>query len=622
MIAVDCKKLCGLRAIMRFGWLSWVCCVVLGLALYIGNPKLVEDAENRWLDTLFQRRGPVAADSRIAIIGIDQETMNWAARPMFAWGPLYAELARGVAQASASVLLFDLIFSPTSEVVLRDHIRAVAAELAEEVSPRLLRAIGFDKPFRAALLELVKSGTRLVLGFAWEHKQPVFSDPSLLHIARRENTGYYNIATARDGVTRSIELYSNTADGERVNAVSVVAASTFASASARLPENPFQQINFRGPRNSFVVLSLKRVIESFRAGEMLAEKLAGRTVMVGFTGITDFKATPFGFMPGVEIHATVVDNLLNHRFIARVERSHEILVIAVILLLLLLFSMRFRVAAAFVGLLCAAFWTAFSVNGFDAFYLPAVRPLMLLAMFVITTSLIAYRSIYVDRRRVRQIFSRYVSDSVLHQVLASDDRDFMTGKRRRLCIMIADIRGFTTFSENRDAHEVVRFLNAYFTVITEIVMRHGGVVDKFLGDGLLAFFNAPVEDADYADKALNAAREIDNYSRTPEFRQISHGVNLKVGIALHVGDSVFGNIGSRRKTEFTVIGDTVNTCSRMESLNKEFETSIIVSGQLTALVRQQVNWRFLGRRSLRGKAAEIELYSLFDQEKKDGQKDT
>ncbi|HAE40009.1 MAG TPA: hypothetical protein DCG57_15470 [Candidatus Riflebacteria bacterium] len=607
---------------MRFGWLSWVCCFVLGLALYVGNPKLVEDAENRWLDTLFQRRGPAVADSRIVIIGIDQETMSWAARPMFAWGPLYAELASGIAQASASVLLLDLIFSPTSEVVLRDHIRTVAAELAEEVSPRLLRAIGFDKPFRAALIELVKSGTRLVLGFAWEHGQPVFSDPSLLHIARRENTGYYNIATSRDGVTRSLELFSTTNNGERVSAVAVVAASTLATISANLAENPMQQINFRGPRNSFVVLSLKSVIESFRAGEKLHEKIAGKIVLVGFTGITDFKATPYSFMPGVEVHASVVDNLLNQRFIARVERKYEILTIAAVVVLLLFFSLRFRVVSVIVGLLCAAVWVGVSLQGFDTYYLPAVRPLLLLLLFVITTGLIAYRSIYVDRRRVRQIFSRYVSDSVLHQVLASDDRDFMTGKRRRLCIMIADIRGFTTFSEKRDAHEVVKFLNAYFSVITEIVMRHGGVVDKFLGDGLLAFFNAPVEDADYADKALNAAREIDKYSKTPEFRQISHGVDLKVGIALHVGDSVFGNIGSRRKTEFTVIGDTVNTCSRMESLNKEFNTSIIVSGQLTALVRQQVDWHFLGRRSLRGRAAEIELYSLFDQEKKDGQKDT
>ncbi|EKD81494.1 MAG: hypothetical protein ACD_39C01782G0001, partial [uncultured bacterium] len=603
----------------RFGWLSWLCCVLLGLALYVGNPDLIEDAENRWLDLLFQRRGAVAADSRIVIVGIDQETLSWAARPMFAWGPLYAELTQSVSQASASVLLFDLIFSPTSEVVLRDHIRSVAAELSEDVSPRLLRAIGFDKPFRAALIELVKSGTRLVLGFAWERNQPVFSDTSLLHIARRENTGYYNIATSHDGVTRNIELYGGK-PGERVSAVSVVAASKVASA-AILPEEPMQQINFRGPRNSFTVIPLKQVLESFRAGESLHARLAGKVVMVGFTGITDFKATPFGFMPGVEIHASVIDNLLNRRFISRVKSSSELMAIGLILLLLLVFSMRHRVPSAIIGLLSAAGWVGFSLTGFDAYYLPVVRPLLLLLAFVTTTSLIAYRSIYVDRRRVRQIFSRYVSDAVLHQVLASDDRDFMTGKRRRLCIMIADIRGFTTFSESRDAHEVVRFLNAYFSVITEIVMRHGGVVDKFLGDGLLAFFNAPVEDKDFADHALNAAREIDNYSRTKEFRAISHGVELKVGVALHVGDSVFGNIGSSRKTEFTVIGDTVNTCSRMESLNKEFETSIIVSGQLTALIHQQMEWRFLGKRSLRGRTAEIELYTLSDQEKKNAEKD-
>ncbi len=145
-------------------------------------------------------------------------------------------------------------------------------------------------------------------------------------------------------------------------------------------------------------------------------------------------------------------------------------------------------------------------------------------------------------------------------------------------------------------------------------MRHRGVVDKFLGDGLLVFFNAPVEDGNFADNAMKAALEIMAYCDSPEFKTICHGDVLKVGIALHVGDSVFGNIGSTRKTEFTVIGDTVNTCSRMESLNKEFETSIIVSGQLTALIHQPVKWRFLGKRSIRGKTAEIDLYTISDQE--------
>jgi adenylate cyclase len=581
--------------------------------LYLGNPGLIEDAENRWLDLLFRHRGAVATDSRVVIVGIDQETLSWGARPMFAWGPVYAELAQAAGQASASVLLFDLIFSPTSEGVLRDHVRSLAEELGEEVSPNLLRAIGFDKPFRAALLKMINSGTRLVLGFAWERNQPVFSDPSLLHIARRENTGYYNISTSRDGVSRSIELFSDNA-GDRVLAVSAVAAARLASLSVILPAQAAQHINFRGPRNTFTTLQLKRLLESHRAGESLSDQLAGKIVLVGFTGITDFKATPYGFMPGVELHASIIDNLLNHRFLQRVKPVREMLAIALILLLLLFASLRYPVQSVIAGIVGAIVWVVVSLVGFDGFYLPVARPLLLLLAFVSVSGLIAYRSIYVDRRRVRQIFSRYVSDSVLHQVLASDDRDFMQGKRRQLCIMIADIRGFTTFSEKRDAHEVVKFLNSYFSVVTEIIMRHRGVVDKFLGDGLLAFFNAPVEDGNFADNALKAALEIKAYSDSTEFRAISYGDVLKVGIALHVGDSVFGNIGSTRKTEFTVIGDTVNTCSRMESLNKEFKTSIIVSGKLTELVRQQMDWHFIGKRSIRGKTAEIELYTISDQE--------
>lgn len=600
---------------MKFSWLNWFCVIAIGLSIYLGNFGLVEDSENRWLDLLFRQRGQVAADSRIVIVGIDQDALQWGARPMFAWGPIYGELAHAVEQASAAVLLFDLIFSPTSEEVLRDHISSLASEIGEKVSPRLLRAIGFDKPFRTALIRMIRAGTHLVLGFAWEENQPIFSDQALLHIARRENTGYYNIAAAGDGVTRSIELFSGTAT-QTVKAVSVIAAGKLASLTMILPKTPRQYINFRGPRHSFKLLPLRQVIEDHRAGKSLADILAGKIVLVGFTGITDFKSTPFGFMPGVEVHANIIDNLLNRRFLKRIESRVELLTITVILLLLLLFSLRYRVPAGIVGLVVALVWILLSYLGFDGFYLPVIRPVLLLLVFVATTGIIAYRAVYADRQRVRQIFSRYVSDAVLHQVLASDDRDFMRGQRRQLCIMIADIRGFTSFSEKRDAHEVVCFLNGYFSEVTEIIMRHRGVVDKFLGDGLLAFFNAPVEDEDFADNALKAALAIKAYAKSQQFRAISHGATLEVGVALHVGESVFGNIGSTRKTEFTVIGDTVNTCSRMESLNKEFKTSIIVSGQLTSLIKQPIDWRFLGRRSLRGKTAEIELYTVSEQEEK------
>lgn len=597
---------------MRSLSISLLICLVALFVTYGLRLDIVEDAENRWLDFLFRWRGEVAADSRVIIVGINLETFDWAARPMFAWGPLYAEFVSAVSESSAAALLIDLIFSPSSETILRDHIRTLSTELEESVSQRLLRAIGFDRPFRAALMEMTGRGIPLILGFAWEEGQPVFSDPSMMHIARRENTGFFNIAASNDGVTRAIELFSR-GEEDRVYAVSAVAARALVGDELQMPTEAMQLINFRGGRGTTQTLSLKKVIEDWRNGSLDRSQFAGKVVLLGFIDITDLKATPFGFMSGVEIHANIIDNILNERFINRLNIKHEALVLCLMIALLLAVAATGRmIAASITGVAVAIIWVMFSIAGFDSLYIAVVRPFLVLFTSSVATGLLAYRSIYLDRKRVKRIFSRYVSDVVLHEVLASSDQDFLRGTRRHLCVMMIDIRGFTSFSEARDARDIVTFLNAYFSKLTEIIMKHRGVVDKFLGDGLLAFFNAPLDDSDFAVNALDAALEVKSYVGSDEFKEITGGIELAVGIALHVGETVFGNIGSSRKAEFTVIGDTVNTCSRLEAMTKEFGVTLIVSGQFVAGCGKNINkWKHLGRRSLRGKTEEIDLYTVW-----------
>ncbi len=598
---------------MRLNALTLVICLVFGLLVYGGDFRLLDDAENRILDLQFRRRGVVAADPRIVIAGIDQETLAWAARPMFAWGPLYAELTRAVQQASASALLLDLVFSPGSETAIRDHVRETGQKLGLDLPQKFFREIGFEKPFRTALLEFVASGATLIVGFAWEKNQPVYSDPTLLHIARRENTGYFNLATSRDGVIRNVQLSAEGPSGP-VHAVAMAVALRSGLCSNELSAAAFRQISFRGPRSTIRTIPVRRIIEAARAGQSLADELAGRIVLLGFTDITDFKATPYGYMPGVEIHANILDNIIGNRFLQPVSRPFEIAVMAGIIFSLLLIARLHRLAAIISATIIFFAWAIVAFSCFDPLVIPVVRPLLLLAAFITAERFLAYRAIYLDRRRVRAIFGRYVSDAVVKEILAANDRDFLQGRRRQLCILIADIRGFTSFSEQRDAHEVVAFLNAYFARLTEIIMANRGVVDKFLGDGLLAFFNAPVEHDGYADDAVRAAMQIIDYAASPEFKSICYGNDLRVGLAVHAGNVVFGNVGSERKAEFTVIGDTVNACSRMESLNKEYETSLLVSGEVVKSVKAKFNWKFLARTSLRGKANEVELYTISNME--------
>jgi adenylate cyclase len=315
-------------------------------------------------------------------------------------------------------------------------------------------------------------------------------------------------------------------------------------------------------------------------------------------------------MPGVEIHANIIDNILNRRFLRKVELPAEAAIILLLLATVSFISWKNQLLGTALAIFSAAIWVIAPTSLFTDMVVPVFRPVFLLLLLATIDLYDFIRRVYLDRRRIRAIFSRYVSDSVLHEILAAPDQDFLSGKRRRLCILMADIRGFTTFSEAREATDVVKFLNAYFARVTEIIMKHGGVVDKFLGDGLLAFFNAPVEHPDFADQALKAALEIKNFAESPEFAAICGNAGLKVGTALNIGSVVFGNIGSEKKAEFTVIGDAVNACSRMESLNKDFETDIIVSEDVVKECKTEVEWKLLGKKSLRGKSQEISLYTL------------
>lgn len=574
--------------------------------LYGLKPSLVEDFDNRFLDYRFNSREPQKPDQRILIVGIDQNSIKKLNRPYFAFALEFAKVVDLAREAGSAGLLFDLVLPPSSESAIKDHVASVSAEVGLELPHRFYRLLGFDQALRRSLIQLKNSITRLVIGFAYEEGQNFIADSAILRIARAESTGFFNLPVDRDGRIRRALLKARSDDAP-VRSVAALTATALATNSAVLESEEYQHINFRGPAGTFATISLTQLLDQH---ESSSETLKNKLVLIGFTDITDTKSTPFGYMPGVEIHANIIDNILNHRFLSTVQLPIEILIILLLLVIVSLVSLKNQLLGTALAIFSATAWVITPSSLFPDLVTPVFRPVFLLLLLAATDLYDFIRRVYLDRRRIRTVFSRYVSDSVLHEILAATDQDFLSGKRRRLCILMADIRGFTTFSESREATEVVKFLNAYFARVTEIIMQNGGVVDKFLGDGLLAFFNAPVEHPDFADQALKAAIQIRNFAESPEFESICGNAGLKVGIALNIGSVVFGNIGSEKKAEFTVIGDAVNSCSRMESLNKDFATDIIVSEDVVKECKTEVEWKLLGKKSLRGKSQEISLYTL------------
>ncbi len=204
--------------------------------------------------------------------------------------------------------------------------------------------------------------------------------------------------------------------------------------------------------------------------------------------------------------------------------------------------------------------------------------------------------------------ARYFSPEVARAIAAEGSR---LQDRREVTVLFVDVRGFTTLAEASEASEAVAILNEYFEELVECVFAHGGTLDKYLGDGLLAYFGAPRPSASHADDALKcAAAMLDTVDTVNQRRRARGERTLRIGIGIHSGPAVIGDIGARRRREFTVVGDTVNVASRVESLTKEFDVSLACTESTRALAREPMAWRDLGVTRVRGRERDVRLWTL------------
>jgi adenylate cyclase len=221
----------------------------------------------------------------------------------------------------------------------------------------------------------------------------------------------------------------------------------------------------------------------------------------------------------------------------------------------------------------------------------------------------------LEQQRVRHVFSRFLPEPVVDEMLARSDGEPTIGAERMVgTVMFTDLRGFTTFAESRPAEQVIDVLNRYLATMTDAVLDHGGTLVAYLGDGLMAAFGAPIERDDHADRALASAREM-IASRLPGFNGWLRTNNVcggfRMGVGLHSGPLMSGNVGSDRRLDYTVIGDTVNTASRIESLTKETAYPVLVSDDArTALTASADDLAFVDEFDIRGRQSRIKLWGL------------
>ncbi|HSU15744.1 adenylate/guanylate cyclase domain-containing protein [Longimicrobium sp.] len=353
-------------------------------------------------------------------------------------------------------------------------------------------------------------------------------------------------------------------------------------------------LRWRGPfaRQTYPVYSYSRLVLSYedvfhgRPPAIPPAELKGKIVLVAVTssGLYDLRRTPFGGTePGVMIHATALDNLLRGDFMRRADASWNWLgVVAAAMATAIAVAV---VGSAVWGTLAAGLLLLFAVGASalafaGGVWLDAAAPALGGALAYAGAMAMNYVTEGRERRRVRDMFSRFVDPHVVGRLADAGESLKLGGQRVPLTILFSDIRGFTSLSERLPAETVVATLNEYLGAMTDIVFRHGGTIDKFIGDAVMAFWGAPLPAADHARRAADCALEmIETLERLNRgWAADGRGAGLAIGIGINTGEAVVGMIGSlKHKLDYTAIGDAVNLASRLESLNKDMGTTIIIS---------------------------------------------
>jgi adenylate cyclase len=401
------------------------------------------------------------------------------------------------------------------------------------------------------------------------------------------------------------------ADG-RVSGVELVGPSP-----RRVPFDefaPFALIDYPGPARVFPTYSIVDVVE----GRVGRAELEGKAVLIGVTIVGsagDQRVTPFKELePGVYTHAALLSNLIDGRTL---ERPVAALVVEVLLMVLLGLGLgvavprvRFLVKALlFTGALAAwlvGAWVAFRAG----VHVAMTVPLSCLLVTSFSMVFLGYFAVDREKGKMRSTFSRYLGEDVIAIALENPER-LNRGEKRDMTVLFSDIRGFTTLSERMAPEALAAFINDYLSPMTAIVFDEKGTLDKYIGDALMAFWNAPLDQPDHALRACRAAvRMLEKLDSMKPTWRAAGLPELEIGIGINSGPMVVGNMGSDVRVDYTVLGDAVNLGSRLEGTNKEYDTRIIISESTWQQVRDAVVARRLGAVRVKGKRLPVNIYEV------------
>ncbi|MEI6288511.1 MAG: adenylate/guanylate cyclase domain-containing protein [bacterium] len=548
--------------------------------------------ENFLEDRLFSTK-PVNKD--IIIISIDNESLTHLGQ--WPWPrKIFAQAINKLNQEQVKAVALDIVFSEPSRLGTEDD-----ASLATAIS---------NKKFP---LVLAGEGENLNLNNNIPTADKFIAPLSEFASTTNTYTGQVNLIAERDGVVRNFPLFINW-QNQTINSLAYELALN--SGQNLLNLNNLSAINR-------LAYSAKpgniRQIPFWRLLEKESLNLNNKIVLVGATAsdLHDDQITPLSGgqkMSGVEIQANILNMILSNYSL----KPLSLPIMAIILLIVSLLSVlpfvfsRSIIKAITANIIFIILQIIISIIFFQAGLIINIIHLCL-AWVLSVGALFLYRYLIIEKekRQVKNIFAKYVSPEVMAEILKKPDQVILGGQEKEMTILFSDIRSFTTMSEGLTPQELVRVLNKYFTAMTGEVLRHHGVIDKYIGDAIMAFWGAPIDDTSHADNALKAAMAmIKSLEKLNQELKANNDPEIHIGVGIYTGPVVVGNIGSDLRMDYTVIGDTVNTASRLEGLNKEYKTQIIIGESTKNQIKDNYEFIPLGGVKVKGKNQEVKIYTV------------
>jgi class 3 adenylate cyclase len=560
--------------------------IILLLGATLAFAPSVEPLDQKLLDAQFQflrahALRPVEND--VVIVGIDDETTRVLREPLTLWHPHLGKFLQAAANSGAAAVGLDVVLPDRSFDAL---------------------VPGYDRQLLAGLL-IARRTTPLVLALTVDPSgatRPIY--PAFVAAAGTDATGYALLPVDDDGVVRRFD--------ERIEVGGSTVPTLAGRMAMRLGRGVGHGLIDYAAGGKFDYVPLHTVLAWHDGGDTrkLESALGGKAILLG--GVFRFEdrlVAPVNLLawdaqavnaPGVVLHAQALRNLLNGGLIAPVPGW-------VVPALCGLMAMGWFVARGFAIAAVAVLVGIATVLALSTWllghgaYLPAMAIVLTLVIAVAARTSFEASLQLRERRRLRRAFGAYVSPDIMRDILESDPAPGLGGARHRLCVLFADIRGFTERCERMSPEAAIGLLNRYFSEVTASIHGAGGTVDKFIGDGVMAFFGAPQRLDNPCVPAMRAARDM--------LRRLAHLNDalaaqgeppIAIGIGLHAGDAVVGNVGSHARHNYTAIGDTVNVASRLEGLTKEVDFPLVCSAAVFEMLEDDAGFVKLGARAIKG----------------------